>query len=1486
MKTKRKLIVSLVTLTLLLCCSLLFVACNDEVNNYTVAFKVDGKNYDIVLVEEGKPVTLPSAPQKDGYAFDGWFTDKACMQSFTASAVSQSIDLYAKFTANVYTITYEADGGTHDNVTSFTVEDKVILSSATKSGYAFEGWYMDGYRISYIPKGTVNNVTLTAKYIKNGYTVTYKDLYGADNPNPDAFSVESDDIVLKEPYLSGYEFIGWYDNEQAEGDPITVIPKGSVGDVTLYAKFELIVCNVTFSGVDGVDNEYNEIDPTYSAQKNFYLSDVSKEGYTFDGWYDRYDMKVEYLPFGDNYDNVTLTAKWTPITYRIDYENCNGADNSQNPVSFTFGSGDLTIGDLEDTIDYEFKGWSFMNSTPEKDFTFASSAAFDVTLVAVWEQKQEYKGLEYYISTDKSKVIISGVTDTTLTSVTVPDETNTVLKGAFKNLTSLKSISLPFVGKDRTVSSDSTLSYLFDGNVPSSLKTVTITGGETIAGRAFYQCQSIENVTITGDVTTIGKEAFYDCNALEMLDIKANVTSIAANAFRSCDNLLQVKLPASLTEIKNYAFLYCSSLIEVYNPSQVNVAYDSYKDGELGYYTKHIYTSLEEPSKLYYDEDGNLFYKSDDGLTLISYKSDNTEYIIPSNVEIIHDAAFKGRQNLTSVTLSSSLKKIGNNAFENCNAIASLNITTDGLVVGDNAFNGSTALTALTVSAKNVTIGNSAFKNCANLGNITLTGKGVKVGNEAFSGCKQKASLDITAEDSEFGSAFQNWNELETLTISAKNSKFTDTFKGTSLKEVTISGDGVNLAARVFEGISTLTKVTFTGNGIVLGNNDSFKNCTSLTDVLFQGTGTSIGGYSFYHCTALETITLGSGIESIGEGAFEGCSALSSVTFNDDLTSIGNKAFYECVKLSKLEFPTSLEQIGNETFKGLNLLTKITFPQSLTIGEKTFLDCRHLREVNFLGAISIGNEAFSGCILSEVVLPAETTYTSSSLKNCCNDNVAFIYYYGTSAQIKSASELGLGDGSRLYYYNENPEYNANNSAFIEDYWHFTDGGKIETGDSKKVTFSTTYGRAPNSGSSIDTLFDGKKSEDGLYIVQVNSIAWQVVITVWLSRSVALKSFTITTGRGADYSNRVPHGFRVQGGTMDGGSVTILDKYGDSSALPKENYKSVKFDGQADDSVYLNTLSFTFAMPQNRDDQNNMELAEIELEFWPVGWDDRTITPLSYKAIDGDGTFMFVTNNNNDTTWNVSRGELILENDEAIALGSYSLEFGDGNKNRFWSIYGSNDDYYFSGDDKWTVITEISWAYGSNFYYYLQDNTTKYKYYKFSFTSNMSLKKLKISSETKAAITYEAVKGTAGTKDSEDYDKVTDGDTSTKWCVNVSSNKRVEVIIKTSIKAILKGITITTANDTASYPERNPIKFSFGYADTDDCVNDSFDSWTHLQQSEIYYKLNFEAENYKSYSFSTSMNTEAHQYYRFEFTAQDEATLMQISEITLEFQYAS
>lgn len=241
MKAKRTLLVFLLSLVLLLCYSAMLVACDDETiaGTHAVSFKADGKTYDVALVDDGKTVTLPAAPTKDGYTFVGWYTDEEYTQTFDESTViTASTALYAKMTANTYTVTYNLDGGTNPNtVTSFTVNDKVMLSDAVKPGYLFKGWKNGEEYMTSIPKGTTENITLTAVFEKNGYVINYEGIGGAYCQNPKAYSVDDETFILNPATKDGCDFDGWYLNAEYTGDKVTKIVKGTTGNITLYAKF-------------------------------------------------------------------------------------------------------------------------------------------------------------------------------------------------------------------------------------------------------------------------------------------------------------------------------------------------------------------------------------------------------------------------------------------------------------------------------------------------------------------------------------------------------------------------------------------------------------------------------------------------------------------------------------------------------------------------------------------------------------------------------------------------------------------------------------------------------------------------------------------------------------------------------------------------------------------------------------------------------------------------------------------------------------------------------------------------------------------------------------------------------------------------------------------------------------------------------------------------------------------------------------------------
>lgn len=153
-----------------------------EVTKYNVTFKSDENTViNTVTVKEGNSVGEPENPVKDGYQFDGWYTDVNCTDKYDFNTVvSADLTLYAKWLAK-YTVSFDTDGGS-------TVEPQTVVtgnkatkptSTPTKKGYNFVGWYTDNtYTTEFDFENTIitDNTTIYAKFEDasiirlNGYT--------------------------------------------------------------------------------------------------------------------------------------------------------------------------------------------------------------------------------------------------------------------------------------------------------------------------------------------------------------------------------------------------------------------------------------------------------------------------------------------------------------------------------------------------------------------------------------------------------------------------------------------------------------------------------------------------------------------------------------------------------------------------------------------------------------------------------------------------------------------------------------------------------------------------------------------------------------------------------------------------------------------------------------------------------------------------------------------------------------------------------------------------------------------------------------------------------------------------------------------------------------------------------------------------------------------------------------------------------------------
>ena len=191
-----------------------------------------------------------------------------------------------------------------------------------------------------------------------------------------------------------------------------------------------------------------------------------------------------------------------------------------------------------------------------------------------------------------------------LKEIVIPASVTSINFAAFEGCSKLATLTVPFVGDG---AENTHFGYIFGASeaeeneffVPSSLKTLTVTGGTTVAAYAFYGCGNLTTVSIPESVTSIGLGAFEACDKLatitlpfigETKDGAENThfgyvfgaalyqdngayvpaslksvkilggTKVADNAFDNCATVESIELPDGITSIGAYAFKNCAAL--------------------------------------------------------------------------------------------------------------------------------------------------------------------------------------------------------------------------------------------------------------------------------------------------------------------------------------------------------------------------------------------------------------------------------------------------------------------------------------------------------------------------------------------------------------------------------------------------------------------------------------------------------------------------------------------------------------------------------------------------------------------------------------------------------------------------------------------------------------------------------------------------------------------------------------------------------------
>lgn len=176
-----------------------------------------------------------------------------------------------------------------------------------------------------------------------------------------------------------------------------------------------------------------------------------------------------------------------------------------------------------------------------------------------------------------------------MTSVVVPDCVTSIGLGAFKGCTSLRKITLPFIGGSTSDIDKRFLGYIFGASsytlhsVPSSLKEVVVTKNSSLSEYSFYNCRGLTSITLPDNISTIGSNAFSGCTALANVYVKdiklwcnisfenayANPLSYGGTLNAGGTAVKTLNVPSEITKIKQYSFAGYEKLESVYFESSI-----------------------------------------------------------------------------------------------------------------------------------------------------------------------------------------------------------------------------------------------------------------------------------------------------------------------------------------------------------------------------------------------------------------------------------------------------------------------------------------------------------------------------------------------------------------------------------------------------------------------------------------------------------------------------------------------------------------------------------------------------------------------------------------------------------------------------------------------------------------------------------------------------------------------------------------------------
>lgn len=384
-----------------------------------------------IEAEYGKTYSISNQKlERIGYTFCGWATTQNAQdaeysvgQEITNLTTSDKavINLYAVWTTNKYTLTYNGNGGVGipesvDDV-EFDFEFNISNLVPTRKGFTFLGWnadntaevaqYLSGDKVKGLVVTSGGRITLYAVWAVHKYNINYNANGGTDAPTAQLNIEYGQTFSLSavKPNRTGYIFLGWSTNESAKEaifeaeQTVSSLTEQDGATILLYAIWAANTYAIVYNANGGSNAPASQTNIAFANPVNLSNSIPNKMGCTFVGWATEPDAtEAKYVKgqtvknlVADSAGKFTLYAVWSVNSYNIAY-NANGGTNAPTEQSDLRYGETITLSSQEPIrTGYLFLGWARTTSATEAQYSagqqvsnLVSNDGGTLTLYAVW----------------------------------------------------------------------------------------------------------------------------------------------------------------------------------------------------------------------------------------------------------------------------------------------------------------------------------------------------------------------------------------------------------------------------------------------------------------------------------------------------------------------------------------------------------------------------------------------------------------------------------------------------------------------------------------------------------------------------------------------------------------------------------------------------------------------------------------------------------------------------------------------------------------------------------------------------------------------------------------------------------------------------------------------------------------------------------------------------------------------------------------------